>query len=184
MTALAQHYEFSVAEYEQMIAAGIFAEDARIELVGGEIVTISPMGDRHVGCVNLTADLLADTVRHVAIISVQNPIRLSAKSMPQPDIALIRREANIRVVPNAADVLIVIEVADTSRDFDRNEKFPRYGAAGIPEAWLFDLVAERIECHTEPGPHDYRQVAVAGRGETLTSTIVPGLTFATDALLA
>ncbi|HEU5331025.1 MAG TPA: Uma2 family endonuclease, partial [Thermomicrobiales bacterium] len=77
-----------------------------------------------------------------------------------------------------------IEVADTSRDFDRNEKFPRYGAAGIPEAWLFDLVAERIECHTEPGPHDYRQVAVAGRGETLTSTIVPGLTFATDALLA
>jgi Uma2 family endonuclease len=81
-------------------------------------------------------------------------------------------------------VLMVIEVADTSRDYDRNAKFPRYGAAGIPEAWLFDLVGERIERHTEPGPHGYRQIALAGRGETLTSTVLPGLTFAADALLA
>jgi Uma2 family endonuclease len=182
MSALAQHYEFSLAEYEQMIAAGIFAEDARIELLGGAIVTMSPMGDRHVKVVNRLARTLQQVVGDDFTVSVQNPIRLDNQSEPQPDLAILR--GRDRGLADAADVLMVIEVADTSRDYDRNAKFPRYGAAGIPEAWLFDLVGERIERHTEPGPHGYRQIALAGCGETLTSTVLPGLTFAADALLA
>jgi Uma2 family endonuclease len=180
MSALAQHYEFSLAEYEQMIAAGIFAEDARIELLGGEIITMSPIGDRHVKVINRLTRTLQQAVGDDFTVSVQNPIRLDDQS--QPDLAILH--GRDRGLADAADVLMVIEVADTSRDYDRNAKFPRYGAAGIPEAWLFDLVGERIERHTEPGPHGYRQIALAGRGETLTSTVVPGPTFAADALLA
>ncbi|MGI8855059.1 MAG: Uma2 family endonuclease [Thermomicrobiales bacterium] len=181
-TAIAR-YRFTVADYEQMVSIGIFAEDDRVELLEGEIITMSPIGDRHVGCINALTDLLAEVARQSAIISVQNPIRLSDNSQPQPDIALVRRSAFTHAVPMAADVLLVIEIANSSLGYDRTLKLPRYAAAGIPEAWLIDLGAETIERHTEPRDGYYRFAAFAMRGDTLASTVLPALTIPADLVL-
>ena len=182
MVALVARRRFLVDDYERMAAAGILGEDDRVELIAGEIVEMSPIGDRHVGCVNLLTDWLADVVRREALISVQNPIRLSDDGEPQPDIALIRRDA-IRAVPTPADVLLVIEVADSSRDYDRGVKLPLYAAAGIEETWLVDLVAEIIERHTDPYDGVYRHVASARRGESLASTVLPAMILSVDLVL-
>ena len=182
MVAPVARRRFMVDDYERMAAAGILTEDDRVELIAGEIVEMSPIGDRHVGCVNVLADLLADLVRREALISVQNPIRLSADGEPQPDIALLRRGAP-RAVPTPDDVLLVIEVADSSRDYDRGVKLPLYAAAGIKEAWLVDLVAEIIERHTDPYDGVYRRIAPARRGESLSSTVLPAIVLSVDAVL-
>ncbi|MGN6674798.1 MAG: Uma2 family endonuclease, partial [Thermomicrobiales bacterium] len=102
---------------------------------------------------------------------------------PQPDLALLVRRPYGRSVPAAADVLRVIEVSDTTRERDRSIKLPRYAAAGIPEAWIFDLTSETIERHSEPRGGRYGLIAVAGRGDTLTSTVLPALTIDVDAIL-
>ena len=182
MVAPVTRRRFLVDDYERMGAAGILTEDDRVELIAGEIVEMSPIGDRHVGCVNVLADLLADVVRREALISVQNPIRLSADGEPQPDIALLRRGAP-RAVPTPDDVLVVFEVADTSRDYDRGIKLPLYAAAGIKEAWLVDLVAEILERHPDPYDGVYRRIAPARRGESLSSTVLPAIVLSVDAVL-
>jgi len=183
MSTAIERHQFTVADYEQMVNIGIFAEDDRVELLGGEIVTMSPIGDRHVGSVNALTDLLAEVARREAVISVQNPIRLSDNSQPQPDIALVRRGAFAHAVPIAADVLLVIEIANSSLDYDRTLKLPRYAAAGIPEAWLIDLGAGTIERHTEPRDGYYRFAALAMRGDTLASTVLPALAIPADIVL-
>lgn len=175
---------FTVAEYEHLAKVGILHEDDRVELIEGEIVVMSPIGDRHVGGLNMLADGLADTARQDAIVSVQNPIRLSDDSAPQPDIALLRRDTyTARRVPTPDDVLLVIEVAESSRDYDRNVKLPLYAAAGIPEAWIVDLVAEGLERHSDPRDGIYTLTARARRGESLTSTVLPNLTLVVDDVL-
>jgi Uma2 family endonuclease len=183
MVALVARRRFLVDDYERMGTAGILTEDDRVELIAGEIVEMSPIGGRHVGRVNLLADLLADVVRREALISVQNPIRLSADGEPQPDITLLRRGVSLDAVPTPADVLLVIEVADSSRDYDRGVKLPLYAAAGIEETWLVDLVAEIIERHTDPYDGIYRRVASARRGESLASTVLPAMVLSADHVL-
>lgn len=174
---------FMAEEYERMAEAGILGEDDRVELIAGEIVEMSPIGGRHVGCVNAVADLLADQVRREVLISVQNPIRLAVNQEPQPDIALVRRGAPRNAVPTAEDVRVVIEVADSSLDYDRGVKLPLYAAAGIKETWLVDLVAEIVERHTEPYDGVYRRIAPARRGESLSSTVIPGMMLSVDDVL-
>lgn len=183
MTALVTRRRFTVTDYEQMIASGILAEDDQVELIEGEIVDMSPIGGWHVACINRLNDWLTQHVGREALISVQNPIRLSATSAPQPDITLLKRRQYGRTLPTADDVLLVIEVADSSRDYDRNVKLPLYASAGIAEAWLVDLVAETLERYTEPRNGRYHQTVLAERGEALTSTVLPALTLAVDAIL-
>lgn len=186
--ALPERYRFSVADYELMIEAGILAEDDRVELLAVEIVAMGRgpacgCGGAHIGRVNVVSNRLVRQVDPAITVSVQNPIRLSDDSEPQPDIAVLRPGTPTHAVPLTADVLLVIEVAESSRDTDRNVKFPLYAAAGIPEAWLVDLVAGVIERHTEPRNGRYTLVALAGRGESLPSTVLPHLVFAADDVL-
>lgn len=166
----------SVDEYEQMIAAGVFAEDLRIELIDGEIVEMAPIGDDYVSGLNLLVDDMYGQVRAEAIVSVQNPIRLPPYGEPQPDITLIRRAAVRQGLPHVEDILLVVEVADSTIDTDQKVKLPMYAAAGIPEAWLVDMKARVIERHIDPIDGSYRQVAAARRDQTLTSTVLPRLT--------
>lgn len=165
---------FTVAEYHQMGEAGIFTEDDRVELLAGEIYEMSPIGDRHVGAVNpLNEFFVVRLVGTEFMVSVQNPIRLGDDSEPQPDLVVMRR--GVRGVPDAADVLLVVEVADSSRAYDRGKKLPLYAAAGIPEVWLVDVVAKTVERYTEPRGDRYRQLVVAERGDTVTSTVLPAI---------
>jgi Uma2 family endonuclease len=152
MTIPMPHRRFTIAEVEQMLEVGILHEDDRLELIDEELIEMSPLGIKHVNAVNDLTTLLVRRTRDDAIVQVQNSIRLSDGSAPEPDFSLVRATYNRRSLPRTADVFLVIEVAESSRDYDRNTKFPRYAAAGIPEAWLFDLLAGRIERHSEPGP--------------------------------
>jgi len=183
MSTAIERYQFTVADYERMAAIGILSEDDRVELIAGEIVRMSPIGNRHVGCVNYLTDLLTEVVRQEAVVSVRNPIRLSDNSQPLPDIALVRRQTFARTIPTASEALLVIEVADSSREYDRKTKLPRYATAGILEAWLVDLDADTIERYTEPREGRYRVAVFAMRGDSLTATVLPALTVAVDAVL-
>ncbi|MCA1667804.1 MAG: Uma2 family endonuclease [Thermomicrobia bacterium] len=174
---------FTVDEYEQMAVSGILHEDDRVELIAGEIIEMSPIGVRHMNCVNRLNQILNRLLPDDVVISIQNPILLSDNSQPQPDLVILY-DRNYQTVPTAADAPVVIEVADSSRDHDRGFKFPIYAAAGIAEAWLIDLTAETIERHTEPHDGRYRFIALAGRGESLPSTIFPTVTLAADTAFA
>ena len=173
---------FTVEDYHRMGEAGILTEDDRVELIGGAIVEMSPIRDPHVRAINhLTEFLVVRLAGGDVTVSIQNPIRLSNDTEPQPDLAVLR--GRDRGLAEAADVLLVIEVADTSRRYDRNVKLPLYAAAGIPEAWLVDLVARTIERHTEPRAGRYRQITIARRGESLASTVLPAIILPVDAVV-
>jgi Uma2 family endonuclease len=131
---------FNVDDYYRMAEAGLFSEGERVELIEGEVVEMSPIGSRHAGCVMRSSTVLNRRFGHLAIVSVQNPIRLDDFSEPQPDLALLkpRKDFYSTSHPTAADVLVVIEVADTSADYDRNVKLPLYAAQVYGRrGWLF-----------------------------------------------
>ena len=181
---IAKRY-FNVAEYYRMGEAGILSEDDRVELIEGEIIEMSPIGSRHSACVNRLNMLLHRQTGQDVIVSVQNPIRLDDYSEPQPDVALIRAREDFYAErhPTASDVLIVIEVADTSVEYDRDVKVPLYARAGIPEIWLVDLPDDSIE--TYAGLHDgaYSEFRRAKRGESIVSWTIPALTLGVDTIL-
>jgi Uma2 family endonuclease len=182
-TAPPTRHRFTVADYQRLGEAGILTEDDRVELIAGEIIAMTPIGPKHLWCLNRLTYAAVRAVGDRASVSVQNPIRLADDGEPQPDLAVLRRQDGQDTVPTGADVLLVIEVADTSLAYDRGVKLPLYAAAGIPEAWLMDLAGEKIERHSDPGPAGYRSIAIAGRGEALNSTVLPALTLAADAVL-
>lgn len=179
-------WQFSVDDYERMGEVGILGEDDRVELIYGEIVTMCPLGGPHLTCVNRTTrSLTRQTDGDDYYVQVQGSIRIPGKrSEPQPDLAILRMGYDEWKPADATDVLLVVEVADSSLDFDRSVKLPLYASAGIPEAWLFNLGAKRIERHTDPQPDGYRSVAYAERGQRLASTVLPGVVFDADELLA
>ncbi len=159
--------------------AGIFSEDDRVELVGGEIVEMAPIGDRHVECVirlnrllNRWLILKSPSGFEGAAVSVQNPVTLFADGEPQPDLALLKDRGGKTGIPEPEDVIFVVEVADTSLEYDRTVKLPLYARAGIPEAWLVDLRHDTVEVHAHPGARGYGAVIRAGRGESVPSPVV------------
>jgi len=170
-----RRHRFSISEYERMIEAGVLLEDDRTELLAGEIVEMSPIGIRHMNCVNRIGKIIGRVIDDDLILSVQNPIRLSNDGMPQPDLAVFADRGAEAPMPTDGEVLLVIEVSDSTRDNDRQVKLPLYAVAEIPEAWLFDLVTEAIERHTAPIDGRYTLIAVSSPGGTLTSTVIPGL---------
>ncbi len=144
-----------------MAEAGILPEDARVELVRGEILEMSPIGKRHAYVLNTLVDLLSP-LRGRAVLSVQNPLVLPPDTEVYPDLALLRppRTAYRDRLPEAQDALLVVEVGETSLDYDLNVKVPLYAQAGVPEVWVVDLVRDRV--------HVFRKPAGGGYGERQT----------------
>jgi Uma2 family endonuclease len=172
---------FTVDEYHRIAEAGVFGEDDRVELLEGEIIEMTPIGGRHARRVTMLAHRFHQQVGDRLIVSVQNPIRLSERSEPQPDLALLRwRDDFYPELPTAEDVVLVVEVADTSGSVDRVTKLPAYGRAGIAEAWLVDLAAGVVEIHLEPSAAGYRQVNLHRPGHVVSATVAPGLTVVID----
>ncbi len=159
--ALAAGRRFTVDEYLLLGAAGILAKDERIELLDGEIIQMAPIGNRHRNSVNWSADLMREAIGRLAMVQVQSPIQLDEFTMPEPDIAVIRRRSindNAPVVPS--DVFLLVEVADSSLEFDLGEKLGRYAAAGIPEVWVANLRAGELVVNTEPDGDTYANVRI------------------------
>ena len=173
----------SLEEFAVMKEIGVLAADERVELLDGVVITMSTVGGRHVRVINRLAGAIQRLNDAELEISVQNPLRIGERAEFLPDIAVLRAAPDSNAVPTAAEALVVIEVADSSRNYDRATKIPRYAAAGIPETLLIDLVEDRIERHTEPTQGGYRQIVWVGRGERLRSVILPGLELEVDALL-
>ncbi len=166
---------FTVDDYHRLAQIGVLDEDERVELLDGQIVEMSPIGPRHAGCVKHLARLLYRKLGDAEILGVQDPVGLGMRSEPQPDLAVLKPRADgYRTAhPGPADVLLVIEVADTSLQSERDVKLPLYAAAGIPEAWLVDLEHDMIEVHRQPGPEGYREVDTLRRSDTLAALLVP-----------
>src|SRR5205085_263235 len=148
---------FTVDEYYRMGEAGIFDPEARLELIEGEIIEMSPPGIRHMSCVNRATALFADRLPGKAMVSVQNPLRLSRYSEPQPDIVLAKPRSNFYSDKRLAweDTLLVVEVSDSTLGYDRNRKMPLYAAAGVPELWIENLQNDMILVFRNPGGKMY-----------------------------
>lgn len=143
---------FTGAEFERLVEVGIIAEDDRVELLDGDIITRSPIGRRHAACVKRLNALLGKFFAGSAVVSVQDPVRLNDFSDPQPDVALLspRDDFYESGLPRPRDILLIVEVADTSIDVDLGTMIPMYARAGIPEAWLVDLNSGTITIFSEP----------------------------------
>ena len=176
---------FTVEEYHQMGEAGILGEDDRVELIEGEIVQMTAIGRRHAACVAELTRLLVPAVGDRALLWPQNPVRLSRDTEPQPDIVLLRPRADRYVDSEAGpeDVLLLIEVADTSQRYDRMVKLRLYARAGIREYWIVDLQGEAIEVYRQPEETRYADARRVGREGTVSPTAFPEITLAIEPIL-
>ena len=176
---------FTVDEYYRMGEAGIFHPEARLELIEGEIIEMSPVGDRHIACVNRANALFTARLAGKVMVSVQNPVRLSRYTEPQPDILLARPRddyyAGKRISPG--DTLLVVEISDTTVRYDRNRKMPLYAKSGVPEVWIENLQEDVILVYRNPGPETFSTSLVFHRGESLSLTAFPEIVFKVDELL-
>ncbi len=176
---------FTVDEFHRMVRAGALSEDERIELIDGEIVEMAPIGKRHVACVDRLTELFSELVRKRAIVRVQGSIPVGIRSEPQPDLVLLRRNPDFYAQsdPGPADILLVVEVGDTSAGYDRDIKLPFYARAGLGEIWLVDLQNEIIEVYRHPVQQGYHDVQRFGRGHSVSPLIFADVTLAVDQIL-
>jgi Uma2 family endonuclease len=170
-------HRLTVADYYRMAEVGILAPDARVELIDGEIIDMAPPGSLHAGTVHYLLDVLVRAAGGRATVLVQNPVRLSQYSEPQPDLALLRaREDFYRAHhPRADEVLLIIEVADTSLRFDSERKLPLYASHGIPEFWLVDLRGRRLVRYRAPDQSFYTLVDEPALGTALEVSALAGV---------
>lgn len=175
----------TVEIYHLMAERGAFHPDDRVELVGGKLFDMSPIGSLHARCVKFLNHFLSNKLGNEAIISVQDPIILDDESEPQPDIAVLnfRDDYYKSELPSAADVRLLIEVADTSVEFDRTVKFERYAATGVPESWLIDLLNDRVEVHFAPQGSAYSRANIYQRGENAVSQTISVISIPVDDIL-
>jgi Uma2 family endonuclease len=163
---------------------GILGERDRVELIEGELVATSPIGSYHQGTVNRLTHSLVKAVGGRAIVSVQGPIRLDRFSEPEPDFAVLRprpdfyRDAH----PEPSDVLFLIEVADTSPNYDRAVKRALYARHAIAELWIVDLNAGEVEVCRQPGPDGYARATRVGRDSVLEPQLLAGVRIPAAAL--
>lgn len=185
MSAEIARYSFTAEEFQRMGEAGILRPDARLELIEGEIIEMSPIGSPHAACVKFLSGLLHRLFGDTFIVGVQDPIRLNDFSEPHPDVTLLRwRDDYYREKhPTPEDVLLVIEVADTTVVTDRKVKLPLYARAVINEAWLVNIPEEQVEVYSNPAGGLYEKVEVFGRGAEARSHTVEGLTVNVNELL-
>lgn len=174
----------TVDEFQRAAATGVFSEDARLELIRGEIIEMTPIGDRHGVCVMMVEDLLAD-LRPKGVVSTQNPLRLPAqRSVPQPDVVLLRRRHDFwSRPPHPEDVFLLVEVSDTSLAYDRDVKIPLYAESGIPEAWIVDLSSDTIFAFRRPSPRGYQEIREYRREDEISLEAFPEVHFAARQIL-
>ena len=168
-------YRFTVGEYYRMVEAGIFNEDDRVELLEGEIVDMAPIGSRHAACVKRLNRFFSEKLSEQVTVAVQDPIRLGDLSEPQPDVVLVRPRPDDYAGghPGPEDVLLLVEVGDTTAAWDRERKLPLYAASGVPEVWLVDLPAGTVEVCRQPDDGAYEDVRLVGPGERMAPEAFP-----------
>lgn len=160
-----------------MADAGILGVDDRVELIEGEVVEMNPIGSHHASSVDRLNRSFSKQTADRAIIRVQNPVRLSDLSEPQPDLALLKPRDDFYASshPTAADVLLLVEVADSSLAFDSGVKLALYAAAGIPEVWIINLSAALVESHRSPQSGRFSEHDSHVKGDQISPAALPDL---------
>ena len=168
-------HRLTVAEYHRMAEAGIFSPDARVELIEGEVIDMPPIGSPHAGTVGFLGKRLERAAGDHALVFVQNPIFLDRHHEPQPDLMLLRPRADFykSAHPQPGDVLLIVEVADTSLAYDTQIKLPLYARHGIPEVWLADLPNRRFIARCPPTLTGFQDVQVLTDLSTVTPLLLP-----------
>jgi Uma2 family endonuclease len=184
--------KFTVEQYHLMYEAGIFGdgggthtEGNRYELINGEIIVMSPIGRKHGAYINRLVAAFTQKFGDRIVLSVQNSILLANKSQPQPDLAILKYRDDFyeEALPIPADILLIIEVADSSLEYDRDVKAPLYAAAGIPEMWLFDVNTKSITGFTQPSDLGYKQINRYSQGDRLSILAFDDVVFEWQELL-
>jgi Uma2 family endonuclease len=168
---------FNTEEYRRLLETGILSEDDQVGLIEGEIVEMSAMGSRRAACVDRINKLLVQRFGEEAIVRVQSPVRLSNRSEPEPDVALLgpRKDFYAEAHPTPEDVLLIVEVSETSVEYDSNVKLPLYASAEIPETWIVNLPTGRVEVYSRPVDGEYREITRSRHEERISSRTVSGI---------
>ena len=176
---------FTVDQYHRMATAGIFTEEDRVELIEGEILEMPPAGSRHIVCVNRANALFSSQLPGHAIISVENPVRLSDYTEPQPDVVLLKPRADYYTAKHlsAEDTFLVIEIAENSLKYDRNFKLHLYARSGVPEVWIEDLQRNFVLVYREPLADSYASSLTLRRGDSLSPLAFPSIVINVNDLL-
>jgi Uma2 family endonuclease len=182
---LLRRHRLTAGEYHRMAEAGVLAPDARVELIDGEIVDMAPIGSRHGSAVKRLLPLFSEAVGRSAIVAVQDPVRLGDRSEPQPDLMLLAPRADFYEAahPTAADVLLLIEVSDSTARHDREIKLPLYARHGIREVWLVDLDNRLLSVCRQPAGDAYTQATETATPGVLSPLLLPGVMVDTSHLL-
>jgi len=167
--------KLDVHDYHRMGEAGILTPGDRVELIDGEIIQMTPVGDPHVDLIIVLTARLSVAVANQALVSVQNPLRLDDHTEPEPDLVLLRLDRR-RGVPLAEDALLVVEVADSSLAYDRDIKIPRYARSGIPEAWLSDIANATLTRYQIPEMDEYMHQDVLDLSQPISPLKMPDAT--------
>jgi|SRR5215471_6752539 len=177
---------FTADEYQRMGQTGILSEDDRVELIDGEIVAMTPIGLRHGAAVDRSNRMMVMRAGDRAIVRVQGSVRLDSFHEPEPDLLLLRPHEDFYASthPGPADILLIVEIADSSLNYDRDVKGPIYARFGVPEYWLADLNGEQLICYSRPESGVYRDVGHHQRGETVTPRLLADCSIPVDDLLA
>ncbi|MFM6016503.1 MAG: Uma2 family endonuclease [Dolichospermum sp.] len=180
-----KNFRFNITQYHQMNESGIFSEDDRVELLEGEIIEMSPIGSKHTACVNRLNTVFSELLGKKFIVAVQNPITLNNLSEPQPDIALLKPRADFYESghPQPKDIFLLIEVADSSLQYDRDVKIPLYASNGIAEVWLVDIYEQVIIVYRYPTQDGYSEVQTLSRGEKLSIQAFPEINLVVEDIL-
>ena len=173
--------KFTVEEYFRMVEAGILKPKERVELIEGDILLMPPMGSPHSSGIMRHARVFISQARDRFSVLIQAPLPLGERSAPEPDLALLKFREDDYAGPE--DTLLVIEVADSSLNYDRDVKAHIYGRVGIPETWVLNLSGDCIERFLEPGPDGYAQRTILRRGEKVSPVSLPYVELAVEDLL-
>jgi Uma2 family endonuclease len=180
-----QKHFTDLAEWHRMGEAGIFPPESRMELINGEILHMAPIGFNHAGHTRRLNALFSLMLTDQAIVSIQSPIQLGDLSEPEPDFALLRPEPSFYSTrhPKADDVLLLIEVSDSTLHFDRTQKLRLYATYHIPEYWIINLIDDSLEVYRHPQDGDYLDKAVLSKSDSLTLQALPDIQIAAADIL-
>lgn len=167
---------FTVEEYDRIAAAGVFGPEDRVELINGEIVEMTPIGLRHAACVAAVNRILVTRVGEPGVVWVQSPVTIPAHSKPPPDVAVLRARSYRETPPAVDDVLLLVEVADTSLRYDRTVKLELDARAGIREYWIIDTDAETVDAFRRPAAAGYGETRGITRDDTIAPSAFPDVT--------
>jgi Uma2 family endonuclease len=175
---------FTVDEYDRMAEAGILGLQDRLELIDGEIIQMSPVGERHACCVRHALHLFMTSLNGRAVVSVQSPVQLNNYTEPDPDLVVLKPTADYYASTVwATDALLIVEVSDTTLRFDRTVKLPKYAAAGIAEVWIENLQTGELLVYRNPSGDRYLVSRTLQHGDTISPLAFPDAVFNVDELL-